>query len=162
MPRSISTVFRPGRQIATVFVSGLLGLAALLAMVPASASADGPTVSMTGQAAASPVCQPTWRTDGTYLTERVSPWFVSRAGVNVRFKDTSGYYYARWVGSGTKCVKQRLIDRRADYYQYTRLGQTTGWIRYTDRTAGPSRGQPNFNQQNYGWDPYGHGTFKIG
>jgi len=149
MKDRITTPFVHTRRAA---VAALVAVAACMAMVPA----------MTGQAAASPVCQPTWRPDGTYLTQRVSPWFVSRAGVNVRFKDTSGYYYARWVGSGTTCVKQRLIDRRANYYQYTQWGQMTGWISYTDRTAGPSRGQPNFNQQNYGWDPYGNGAFKIG
>src|SRR6478609_4538790 len=64
-------------------------------------------------------CNSLWRIDGTYLDERFSPWFYSRDGFNIRFKETSGYYYSRWVASGNTCVKQTLIDRRADYYQYT-------------------------------------------
>ena len=109
-------------------------------------------------------CNSLWRIDGTYLDERFSPWFYSRDGFNIRFKETSGYYYSRWVASGNTCVKQTLIDRRADYYQYTScyiVCQMSDWTSYTSTTLGPHLGQPNYNQQYYGWDPDAK-VFKVG
>jgi hypothetical protein len=49
MPRSISTALLPRRQIATALVSGLLGLAALLATSPAGAATDSPTTCDPGE-----------------------------------------------------------------------------------------------------------------
>lgn len=137
------------------------GVASLLL---AGSLSVAPAVFMPSPASAVPVCQSQWRTDGTFADQRVSPWFYSRAGTNIRFKETSGYYYSRWVGSGTTCVKQRLIDRRANYYQYTTCFascQMSGWMSYSSTNVGPYLGQPNYNQQYYGWDPTAK-VFKVG